>query len=284
MTVLISLVWYALVRLDVRGHRVVTIDGQIYLSAGRGLDVPRPFSRRWLLPTLLGDRILRWEVVSSLAMIMSGPLVALYVGGAPWQRISACCLFLGCPGIFRMNAACPVHVDPAGFALAMCAALASPTHHWLAMALAVVAGGCVERAPVFAAIFAHDPSLLVGLIAPTWFKRSAPATDPWLVDPLGYALRHHAREWLSWREMLLPWGMLAILFPLGAGLDLATLVAALGLLVGYGQMLIATDRARLYQWAAPAVIAVAVRGFPSPSVAFLIVLIHLFNPYRLYDI
>jgi len=280
----LAAVWYALIRLDVRDRRVISTDGMIYLQAGRRLAVPRPFSRRWLLPAVLRDRVLRWDIVSTLAMIACGPLIAAYVGGPAWQRIAACCLFLGCPGIFRMNAACPVHVDPLGFALALAAALCASDHPVLAAAISVVAGSCVERAPVFAAIFAWNPLLLIGLIAPAWFRPAAAATEPWLTHPFRYALERHTGSWLAWREMLLPWGALAILMPLGAEFDRATLIAAAALAVGYGQMLIATDRARLYQWVAPAVIAVAVRALPASPITTMIVLFHMFNPYRLYGI
>jgi hypothetical protein len=276
--------WCTLIRLDVRDHRVVTTDGMIYLQAGRGEPVPRPFSRRWLLPRLLGDRAVRWDVASTAAMIACGPLVAAYAGGPMWQQLAACCLFLGCPGIFRMNVACPVHVDPIGHALALAAALCAPHHPVIAVALSLAGGACVERAPVFAAIFAWNPWLLLGLLAPAWRRAGAPATEPWLTRPFRYALERHRGSWLAWREMVMPWGALALLMPLGAALDLPTLIAVAALAVGYGQMFIATDRARLYQWAAPALIAVAVRALPDSSLTVAILVVHLFNPYRLYGI
>jgi hypothetical protein len=278
----ISTCWYVVLRLDLSGRRSVTQDGFLYLQAGRGLRVPSPFTRRWLLPLLLRDKIWRWDLVSSASMIACGPLIAAYVPGEGWERLAAVGLFLGCTGLVRFNTAFPVNVDAAGMALALGAAICVDEYPVAGVVLALAGGSCIERSPVFAAIFAGSPLPLLGLLAPAWFRRGALASEPWFATPFQHALKHHSASWLSWRDMLAPWGAIALLAPLGAGLDRPTLLAAIAVLVGYGQMLIATDRARLYQWAAPAVIAIAVRAVP-PSAAALIVLVHLFNPYRIYD-
>ena len=276
----ISVGWYLVVRLDLGGSRWITPDGRWYFQAGRRLPVPRPYTRRWLLPLMLGERKWAWDLVSSLSLIACGPLIAAYVEGEWWQRLAAVVLFVGCPGLFRTNVACPALVDACGFALALASSVLARNHAAASAGLALAAGACVERAPVFAAIFAGSPVPLLGLLAPAWLRKGAEAQEPWLTAPFRHALKLHAGNWLAWREILLPWGAIAVLAPLGAARDRLTLLAVAALVVGYGQLLIATDRARLYQWAAPPVIALAVRALPASSLTLLILIVHLFNPAR----
>jgi len=103
-----------------------------------------------------------------------------------------------------------------------------------------------ESAPVFAAVFAWHPALLVGLLAVKWWGASEP-DQAWLRRPFHSA--RTSRDLLDWRRAALPWGLVAA-FPLWGSARVF-----LALLLGYSQLLLAQDDARLYQWAAPAVLA-----------------------------
>ena len=74
--------------------------------------------------------------------------------------------------------------------------------------------------------------------------------------------------------MILPWGACAILLPLGcadASMELV-LSVALALVIGYGQLRIATDTQRLYQWAFVPVLAISVLAVPLWAYPLVIVL------------
>jgi hypothetical protein len=140
----------------------------------------------------------------------------------------------------------------------------------LAAGIVIAASGQVkESAPVFGVIlapvlwpFALGSTVLAVLIGQIMGTKSK---NPKVAKPLLWAWKKH--DPLSWRDMLLPWGVAAALLPLQyqeqSVVFHASVCAFLSLAVGYGQLLIAQDHARLYQWAAPAVL-VAVAGF-SPS-------------------
>jgi hypothetical protein len=127
---------------------------------------------------------------------------------------------------------------------------------WGAVAYALVAGASKETAPLFAALWALSPIPLVGLLAPL-AARALRKPGP-EIEPLRGQLAHRAvskpfktsilvekGNWRRFDRWLGPWnaGLLGFLWP----------PAWPALVAGYGQCLFATDRVRLYQWAAPAV-------------------------------
>jgi hypothetical protein len=149
---------------------------------------------------------------------------------------------------------------------------------WAGIIGAVVAGAVDPRAPVFVFAWTLHPGALLGLITVPAAMSLARRGDPLMhsdviLDPWRSA-RHRNGQFLhSCRDMLAPWGAgLAALLALSP----AVIVS---LAVGYGQMFRAIDRVRLYQWAAPAVLVVALRVIPG---AWLPVAVALtwFNPFR----
>lgn len=249
----------------------VSLDGGFYLDAGRGLDVPAPYDRRWLLPQLLGARRDAWAWVTGLSIAAGAPLVCAYAGGGT-RGLVAAVLYVGLPGLVAFPAAHPVLVDAPAFALALGGALAWRAGcHELGMVLAVMAGFCKESAPVFAAVFAWSPTLLLALLIVRAARR-------WKAAPAVLAQHRLEHDYLEAARYLYPWGALVVLFPLALGWDRATLQALTALAVGYGQLLIASDRSRLYQWAAPCVIALAVARMPPWAPALLA--LHLWHPWR----
>lgn len=228
-------------------------DGQYYLRAALGRPVPAPYQRRWLLPTLLGPRPVLWQLASALSLLALGPLTYAFTGslGATW-------LLVWLPGLYALNVRLPALVDAPALAFALGAALAWQRGHvGLAVALALAGGATKESSPIFAAVFAGAPDLLVGLVAVNWWGRQAAPIEPWLLRPWSSA--RSCRDVLDAQRMLLPWGPLAVVAPLGAGADASTLRAGLALGLGYAQCLVAVDDSRLYQWAAPALLVLAAR-------------------------
>lgn len=265
----------------------ITPDGIRYRALANGAPVPRPFTLRWLLPWLcrLSDR--RWRAASIL-----GALLAVVGTGflAPdWRTgLAAGLLVLALPGI-RLNLRFPVLVDLPALGLAVCAAAA--WHHglwWVAVPLVLVAGCCKETAPVFAALYAWHPALLVGAVAPlarALVARPGPDVvaphyprNPEVVALCAASLAHPFRTgWTIHKPLLLspvmavPWGAAL------AGLAALDWQLAAVLTVAYAQLLVATDTVRLYQWAAPVLCVAAATVVPAVWLPVLVV-ITVWNP------
>lgn len=225
------------------GH-ALSPDGGYYLRPAA--ERPRPYSLRWLAPAVLGGRPWAWAAVSAASIV-----------GAAWLLPPrAAWLFLWLP-MTALNVRLPVLVDAPAFLAALGSAwAASRGQTWLAVALGLLAGATKESAPVFAAAWSLSPWPLLGLLAAGWWRRPAPADQPWLERPWSSA----RRDPLDWRRMLLPWGAVLPLAWAGAAWDRATLSAGVALVLGYAQLLRSMDDSRLYQWAFPAVAVLACRA------------------------
>jgi hypothetical protein len=218
-----------------------------------------------------------WQAVSWSSVVAIPVLVALYV---PERPLVAAALMAFLP-IQRVNVRLPVLVDAPAMALALGAAVALQRGHWaLAVALATIGGGCKETAPIFAALYAWSWLPLMGLVALLGIRTAGkPDGDPFsgrgTLNAAKVILAQRRHDFLSWTQTLLPWGAVLPMYVL-AGPAWKSLVTVA---VGYGQLLIATDKARLFQWAAPPVIAVAAHGASGPWLAVALIA-HAFNPYR----
>jgi len=251
---------------------VLTPDGARYVAAA-SQRVARPFHLRWLLPRLCGPHTRRWRYVTHGSIIAIAILTAIYAHN-PWM---ACVALL--PGI-TFSWRYPVLVDAAGMAAALAAAVVSP-HCWpAAIAIVLIAGTIRETAPVWAAIYAWHPILLIGLVpvAVRALMRQGgdvlDAENAWiLAHPIKASRKYHSGAWLDPFVMVTPWGALVAAL---AGLD-AQLGVALG--AGYAQLLIATDSVRLYQWAAPVAALACVHSLPAWSLPFIAIGV-AFNPWK----
>ena len=211
-----------------------------------------------------------------LGMIM-GQGMRLVLVGMVVGSIAA--LLLGLPWIrFAWHA--PILIDMPSLALALGAAVLWPLSPIGALGIALLAGAVSEKAPVWAAIFALQPLLMVGLLAPLVrliaVKPGEVKNDDalaWTLNPLRAGLRGHAGIWRSARAMLAPWGVCLIV---AFGVPSLWLLAALA--VGYGQLLVATDTVREYQQAAPVVCVAAAMMIPEPWIGPAL-LAHWFNPW-----
>jgi hypothetical protein len=253
----------------------LTPDGVRYLALGGHQKVSRPFHFRWLLPRLIGQDEDRWRIPAYASAIVYLALLWAYTGS--WW---ACLLGLGLSGVIHYNVQHPVLVDLPAMTLALGAATAA-THGllWLAVVLVLIAGCVKETAPPFAAVYAWQPILLVGL-APVFFRaclkagRDPLASNPEhaeiLAHPFRSAVEYHRKDplWIY----VLPWGVCV----LGIANGSTRLWVALAL--AYGQLLVATDSVRLFQWAAPVLILATV---PMLGVWLPVLLVlHLVNPFR----
>jgi hypothetical protein len=239
-------------------------DARTYLAAAAGIPVAAPFRWRvgWpMMLRLLGVRpdpevgavsapgwLLRWWLVIPA-------LCSLSVLGTLGVRPALLVLALPMARQWWRWGLMP---DAPAFALACLATHPSP---WVAVPAALAAGALHERAPAMAALWAWSPVPLVGLLVPALAlvlsRRGTARPDEARVT--GHPVRtavlalQQAPTWLY----VLPWGgcLLALCGPVPWSVWAC-------LAVSYGQCLVAVDRARLYQWAAPAVapLAVAVAG------------------------
>lgn len=260
----------------------VTPDGHRYLSIANGQRIARPFHLRWLVPWICGTEAQRWKWCAQLSTIGIA-LTAVWwteLHGFDWRyQIAAPFLVIGLAGVWRFNRTYPVLVDAPALLCALLAACMYSQHWYIpAVVLALVAGMCKETAPVFAAAWS-GPLLLVGLLAPAvrlFWKSGDDVLDErnaWiLAHPVRAAREFHAGHGRDWRLLVAPWGVLLVaLYQPGPRL-------ALVLVLAYGQLLVATDSVRLYQWAFPTVMVGALGTIPPAWLAIAVVL-HLLNPW-----
>ena len=285
VTLALAIVLLALGRVS-RPEWSISPDGRRYLALAAGRPVPLPFALRWLLPRLCSTSLLRWRWCTAAHMVALPPLVAVWLTG--WIGDGRACvagglLVCGLPGVWRIHLRWPVLVDPAAMAWAVASAVAARERWWVAAAVLALVAGCIkETAPVFAACYAYHPLALVGLLAPALRALTAPRgddpeNDPEILDhPFRSSRRAHRGRWLDPRLMLAPWG-LCLLAPAAAEPRLLA-VLALTAAVAYGQLLVAVDTVRLYQWAAPPAILATMTVVP-PRLAVLGLLLHLANPW-----
>ncbi len=264
----------------------LTPDGRRYLEMGAGMAQPMPFHLRTLLPAICGATPARWTLANALGIAASAILIvalATLLGATMWQGVLAAALFLLLPWV-RFCSRCPVLVDMPALALSLLSAVLFLSGYVVPSVMAVsVAALSSEKAPVWAALFAWHPVLLIGLLIPVLERlTSTPGRDApgrpdaeVLTNPVRSAMKWHRGKWLDPRVMLLPWGacLLAVVNP---SAQLTAVIA-----VAYAQLLVATDSVRLYQQAAPIVCIAAATALPLsfPLVA-AVAIIHLTHPWR----
>lgn len=261
----------------------VTPDGRRYLALAAGERIARPFWLRWFIPWLCGTEARRWYWTAQLSTAGLA-LTAVWwteLHGLDWQyQLAAPFLVIGLAGVWRFNRTYPILVDAPAMLLALLAACFLEAGWWpLAVVTAVVAGATKETAPIFAAAWS-GPLLLIGLIPPLvrYCMKAGPDVlddrNAWILQhPVQAARQFHAGRWDDWRLMVAPWGVLI------AALWQPDWRLALVLVLAYGQLLVATDTVRLYQWAWPTVLVACLGVLPAELLALAVVL-HLVNPWK----
>lgn len=245
-------------------------DAARYLHAGNGLQVPRPFVLRWLLPELCGNDLRLWRAVwlVSWPVCAAGMFWFAHNQSGDWRRsIVAALLLVALPGILGPQVVNPVGVDLPATALTVvgCGFLTCGIDgYWVAGVVLITVAGCVkETSPLFAAVWVWSPLPLVGLVAPLarwcWVRfRHLEGPDPLGAEfqriadhPVRTALAAHGGRWRDGWLMIAPWGVCLV----GLYAPGWPLVAALA--VAYAQLLVATDTVRLVHHAAGPVMATA---------------------------
>ncbi|MEV0974595.1 hypothetical protein [Microtetraspora glauca] len=268
------------------GPLTVSPDGMRYLAMGAGIPVSMPFRLRWLAPAVCRDSIARWRCWTAVHVAALPALTAMWLShwvDDPLRCALGGLLVVGLPGLWQINLRWGVLVDGSSMAWALASAIALQHEQpLLACALAVVCGCIKETGPVFAACFAWSPLPLAGLIVPVVLRLTARRTSDLLGDddlldkPLVAGLVAHYRRWLDPLFMVTPWGVCMAGVLVGDAAVLPMLVITLT--IAYGQLLVATDTVRLYQWGAPPLILGTVLVLPTWALGVALVP-HLVNPW-----
>lgn len=266
-------------------ERELSSDGDRYWSMGEGKRVPYPFAFRWLVPLLCGNSWVRWRACTYLHLLALPVLTAVWLRPqVPREGLAVLggLMMCGLPGLWRNHLRRPVLVDPVALVWAIGAAILIQYELWLpAVLVVIVAAGAKETAPVFAACFAWHPLPLVGLVVPLVRRLLiAPGADTHhsraLAEPFAAARDSHAGRMLAATTMLAPWGMGLLAVLNRDTRTVAMLVVVLAL--AYGQLIVAVNHTRLYQWAAPVVLLAAVAHVPDGYEAAVLAA-HVFNPW-----
>lgn len=174
-----------------------------------------PFGRRWFTRGACGGSIWHWRILTWSSVVVLVALLARDLGPLP---------ALAFLGLSMVRTWVRIGVTPDAYAFLAAYAATVPGPWYTRVAWALMAGGSRETAPVFAALWSWSPLPLVGLLAVPWWRPGAP-------------LRLFRPAW-----GIGPWGFLPALISWDVR-------AAACVVVGYAQCLIASDGARLYQWA-----------------------------------
>lgn len=244
-----------------------------------------------------------WRYITWLSLIGLGPLLVWYLPGVPnVERLFLVALLGGLPGVVEFSTCLPILVDGLSNTLTLASAAAWLRGlRWPALGLALVGGMTRETAPVFAASAAWSFWPLVGLLPVVLRfaqlrrrahavakpkegecfseggKGVAQAYDGMMAGKLSLKLlagpHAHRTHWFDPKAMLFHWGA-CVLCALNPSWPLAV-----ALVLGYGQLIMAHDRARLYQCAFPQVlrsmVGVVPRRWMIPAL-----LVHYFHPQQ----
>lgn len=262
-------------------------DGARYLIAAQGHPVARPFHLRWLLPAVCGTNPRRWWACwwASWPVLAAGMFsLSAHLG---WRRaLFAMAIVVTLPGVIGPKVTRPVGVDLPAMALGVAAAGAA-VHGWWWAALALVlwAGMVKESAPLFAALWAWHPLLLVGLAAPALVAvvRRAGMDELTARPDLREIHDHPVRTAWSYRRDR-NWLVDPALWLHPFGVTLAGLVnmstqTAVTVAVAAAQCVVATDTTRLLASGAGPALAVGAATWLPVEVLPLLVAVHVFWPW-----
>lgn len=161
-------------------------------------------------------------------------------------------------------------VDGPAIALAWGAAMLMKSGHpWLAVPVAILGGFVHERSPVFAAIYAWHPLLLVGLIGVQWWKKSSNGNPSFMMHARHWRTHGDLLDWNTWVWPLRGVVPIAVLGgPVGPVSWVALGVSALTRTMG-------NDISRFFIWAA----LPFVNDMPSPPLWLVLVHVATFRRY-----
>jgi hypothetical protein len=267
-----ALAWF-LIRLDERSS--MAPDSLYYALMARGEKVPRPFCGRWLFPLIFRERLRAWNVMVAVMFVVGGCAMYTLAG----NNLVATLLWVWLPNT-RFHLRHPMLVDLPGIVLPMAAAAWAPDSLAWKLPLAFLIGATREWGVIWYAILAACPPALLAGFAGTavgYFWKGRPGQqgdNDFITDPFHTVTRYRMGHLFNYRLMLLPWGMVLPLAVFSGVMPWHWFILA------YAPLVIATDHARIYLYAAPVLILAAVQA-PVPAILWGgIVLAHVFNPYR----
>ena len=208
----------------------------------------RRYTSKRLQPYPFHRRFCAWP--ETLLTILS--VVSVFTLGAlmgTWQKAL---LLTTLPGAWFCVTR-PTTVDAPSMLLAYCASLAFPLNPYVAVILAMCSGVIHERGPVFAALYAWHPLLLLGLVGVQWWKKAAPADSDLRVGRgLWHSLIVHRQDhdWLSFKQSAVALRGL----PLIAVYYGVSTPAWIALGLAWVSRIVGSDLGRFVFWAAPAVV------------------------------
>jgi hypothetical protein len=253
-------------------------DAVTYQHMGKGGAACNPFRHRWMIPRLLGDNRKLWLIAYPVALILTAPLLCWFGELNGINGLWAVALWVALPlwDILTRNSGI---IDPFAWLSALLAAcLSLAGYHLVAVLAACLAAMIDPRAMIFAALWALDPLLLVGLVPVAICEWKAPHGQPLMhADVINHpwlsSMQKNGQYVHDAPNMLLPWGACLV------GLMALPLIHVVTLCIAYGQMFRAIDLSRLYMWAAPVVIVATVQFIPDAWMP-VAVLATWFNPCR----
>ena len=273
---------FILFRVWARAENRYCPDAAAYIAMSQGVRVPVPYCLRWLYPFIMPKRasLVAWMNTGAVGLWLTFPLIYLFATASGVNGLWACALWgtlplidilWGLPGLVD-------HVSwPVGIATAV---LFLNGHTEAAIALSLIGGLIEPRLPVMVAAWAWNPWALVGLVsvAVLWkVAKRGPAEimeDPEpLLHPWQAGQKYNTVTFRDMRQGVLPWGALL------AGLAALTPAVVASLALAYSQLFRATDRARLFMWAAPVMLVAAMRVIPETMLP-VAVLVTWYNPWR----
>ncbi len=192
-------------------------------------------------------------------------------------------LALGLSGIFRQNVIGFKLIDATAICFGLLSAILFNEGWYVpAVVFLILASLTKETMPIFIALWSMSFVPLAGFIVPAIvYLINRPmekdilgeAHQRWIDKPFSIFKQFHFRVLVTSPIYFLTWGV-CITAVLYQGQYWLWILA--GVIVGYSQLLVATDRARLYQYSFPLVILATCSVI---EFSWLLVLVHLFNPF-----
>jgi hypothetical protein len=273
---------WLLLRIWTGKETVFSTDSGVYAGMAQGVHAPDPYRLRWLLPFLMPKRAdFRFRAtVSAVGLWLTFPALYLFATASGVNGLWACAIWGALP-VMCILWRLPGLIDQVSWPVGLLTGYLFLSGHVEAGIVLSLIGGLIEpKLPVMVAAWTLNPWALTGLLSVGAVWKWAPRGTVTIMEnpepilhPWRSGMKHNGSLADSAREMLLPWGACL------AGLCAMTVPVLLSLAAAYGQLLRATDRVRLYQWAAPVMIVAALNVLPEWSLP-LAVAVTWFNPRR----
>lgn len=278
-SLLMGIVAYTL-RAWSRGFKIsAPPDSITYRAMANGTPVPDPFRLRWLIPMIMRTQdLLLWQIMDGASLILTTPLISWLAVLHGVDPLFAAALWVSLP-LWDILSKLTGMIDPPALLVALMAAcLHFSGHYTSALITAIIGAMMAPKVPVFIILWTCSLRYLPAFLPILGAYALAPKGEP-LIHP--EAINHPWRSSMmkngsflhNIREIVLPWGAV-----LASIIDFPLLYLPL-VLVAYSQLFRALDRARLFMWAAPILIILALRIIPE-NLLFLSILLTWFNPYR----